>query len=129
MKKNCIACNIEDAKYKCPTCLVYYCSVSCCNVHRANKCTLTKRKEEAVDDSNERYEHTTRDTIPIKRLKLLENDDTLKTILRNTHLRNLLTTIDKSKAPENIMQKAMLEPIFVEFADACLKVVEPQSDN
>lgn len=24
------------------------------------------------------------------------------------------------------MQKAMLEPLFVEFADACLKVVEPR---
>ncbi|KAF5308076.1 hypothetical protein FQR65_LT06451 [Abscondita terminalis] len=124
--KFCVVCKNEDGKYKCPTCLVYYCSVACCNQHRANKCTLAKRKEEGLIPDSNKYEHTTRDTVPIKKLKLLESEETLKNILHNSHLRNLLTTIDKSKNPEDIMQKAMLEPIFVEFADACLKVVEPK---
>lgn len=54
----------------------------------------------------------------------------LKDILKNPHLRDLLEKIDKSEKPDAIMQKAMLEPLFVEFADACLKVVEPrQSDD
>ncbi|KAK4873705.1 hypothetical protein RN001_013065 [Aquatica leii] len=127
--KTCVVCNNNEGKYKCPTCLVYYCSVSCCNQHRANKCTLAKRKEEEIEDDSNKYEFTTRDTVPLKKLKLLENDETVKNVLSNTHLRNLLTAVDKSKNPEDIMQKVMLEPIFVEFADACLKVVEPETTD
>ena len=52
----------------------------------------------------------------------------LKQLLRNPHLRNLLKTVDSSSDAETIMQKMMLEPIFVEFADACLEVVEPCQD-
>lgn len=37
--------------------------------------------------------------------------------------------IDKAEDAEKIMQEAMQEPIFVEFADACLRIVDPQSDN
>ncbi|KAB0793396.1 hypothetical protein PPYR_13016 [Photinus pyralis] len=127
--KPCIICKDKEGKYKCPTCLVYYCSVTCCNEHRNTKCTLTKRKEEEIVEDSNKYEFRARDTIPHKKLKLLEEDKTLKNVLANPHLRSLLKTVDKSEQPETIMQKAMLEPIFVEFADACLKVVEPESTD
>lgn len=48
----------------------------------------------------------------------------MKKLLTNKHLQDLLQTIDQSEDPEKIMQKAMQEPLFVEFADACLKVVD-----
>lgn len=56
---------------------------------------------------------------------ILESNEEVTKLLTNSHLRNLLITVDNSQSPEEIMQKAMQEPIFVEFADACLKVVEP----
>lgn len=60
----------------------------------------------------------------------LEGNKKLVEMLKgNPHLRNLLSTIDKSNDPEDIMQKAMQEPLFVEFADACLEVIDPQKDE
>lgn len=63
----------------------------------------------------------------INDLNISETNEEVTKLLTNTHLRNLLITVDNSENPEEIMQKAMQEPIFVEFADACLKVVEPES--
>jgi hypothetical protein len=54
-----------------------------------------------------------------------EHNQELKNLLCNRHLRDMLLAIDKSTNPSTAMQQAMLEPIFVEFADECLKVVEP----
>lgn len=60
---------------------------------------------------------------------LLGDSEELKEILKNPHVRDLLENIDKTDKPDETMQKAMLEPLFVEFADACLKVVEPHQSN
>lgn len=58
-------------------------------------------------------------------MQLLGKNEEVKDLLKNKHLRDLLTQIDSCENPEKMMQKAMLEPIFVELADACLKVVDP----
>lgn len=60
-------------------------------------------------------------------LIITETSEEVTKLLTNSHLRNLLVTVDNSQNPEEIMQKAMQEPIFVEFADACLKVAEPDN--
>lgn len=57
---------------------------------------------------------------------ILETNEEVTKLLTSSHLRNLLVTVDNSEHAEEIMQKAMQEPIFVEFADACLKVVKPE---
>lgn len=58
-----------------------------------------------------------------------ETSEEVTKLLTNSHLRNLLVTVDNSENSQEIMQKAMQEPIFVEFADACLKVVEPEDSK
>lgn len=59
----------------------------------------------------------------------LGNNEEVNKLLTNHHLRNLLVTVDDAKNAEEIMQKAMQEPIFVEFADACLKVVDSKNEK
>jgi hypothetical protein len=51
----------------------------------------------------------------------------LKSLLRNPHLRRILSELDSSKSPWKDMGKVMLEPVFTEFADACLSVIEPMA--
>lgn len=55
----------------------------------------------------------------------------LKKCLENPHVREILKSLDKSDNPEKLIQEYMLEPIFTEFADACLNVVQTKniSDN
>lgn len=51
----------------------------------------------------------------------------LKDLLCNPHLRELLRTIDGADSKEEAMKAAMQEPLFVEFSDQCLKVVEKEA--
>uniref|UniRef100_A0A182SG88 Zinc finger HIT domain-containing protein n=1 Tax=Anopheles maculatus TaxID=74869 RepID=A0A182SG88_9DIPT len=49
-------------------------------------------------------------------------------MLYNPHLRQLLTEIDNGRDGMNAVKVAMMEPLFVEFADECLRLVEPAED-
>ncbi|XP_060521914.1 zinc finger HIT domain-containing protein 3 [Cylas formicarius] len=125
MNKTCSICG-GNGVYKCPICLIFYCSVKCCKKHREDKCEVIQREEKPIEKSNEKPEKS-KEEISAERLELLKNSDEVKQLLTNKHLQDLLITIDQAENAEEIMQKAMLEPIFVEFADACLKAVEPQT--
>lgn len=57
-----------------------------------------------------------------------DNCEPLQQLLYNPHLRSLLHQIDVSHNANLAMTAAMQEPLFVEFANACLQVVEPMSD-
>jgi hypothetical protein len=52
----------------------------------------------------------------------------MQQILQNPHLQELLVSVDRSPNAERAMQLAMQEPLFVEFADECLKIIEPIED-
>lgn len=49
----------------------------------------------------------------------------LRGLLLNPHLRQLLLTVDQAEDKSSLMKKYMQEPLFVEFADCCLRIVEP----
>lgn len=75
------------------------------------------------------YHYPTEDTIPLEKLEKLRESDDVKMCLANPHVRKIiedtLTSADRTEA----ISRAMTEPIFVELADACLKVVEPQDTH
>ena len=50
-------------------------------------------------------------------------------LLKNPHLRDLIKEVDGHPNPKLIMHQAMKEPLFTEFADVCLNVVEPPEDG
>ncbi|XP_025836513.1 zinc finger HIT domain-containing protein 3 [Agrilus planipennis] len=130
--KKCSICENADGIYKCPVCLVYYCSVACCKKHRELKCDIAKpveNTETAIKDEATAQKLITSDTVPVEKLKLLRESSELKNVLANPHLRNLLKAVDSCSDPDKVMQKVMLEPIFVEFADECLKIIEPESNR
>ena len=43
-------------------------------------------------------------------------------MLGNRHLRELLVEIDQATNPQQALQRAMNIPVFVEFADECLRM-------
>lgn len=118
----CKICSEIGAKYKCPKCLLPYCSVACYKTHNSsdncNRPIVAKKIEEAKEET------TTPDIlIPEKNLKKLQNSEKVKSLLCNPHLRKMLLHLDQHANHDNV-EKAMHEPIFVEFADACLSVVD-----
>lgn len=62
-------------------------------------------------------------------LFFLGNSEPLRRLLYNPHLRQLLQQIDVAPNAWKAMRAAMQEPLFVEFADECLKVVEPMTED
>ncbi|KAF9822632.1 hypothetical protein SFRURICE_012411 [Spodoptera frugiperda] len=128
---SCTHCE-QVAKYKCPVCRVPYCSVSCYKIHKETPCSPPQEPPKETNYSNTKeieYDYPTEDTVPIEKLKLLEQSTELKKCLENPHVREILDLLDTSPYPDELMKKYMQEPIFTEFVDACLNVVQPQSDN
>lgn len=87
------------------------------------------KEDEAIEDRcpGKINVFTTVDTVPQTRLEELEKSDAVKDLLKNEHLRSFLLEINSAAKPWHAMKLAMMEPIFVEFADACLKIVEEKS--
>lgn len=47
----------------------------------------------------------------------------------NSHLQEILEKIDNSTSPNEELEKAMIDPIFEEFATRCLEIVIDENKN
>jgi hypothetical protein len=56
-------------------------------------------------------------------LDLGQSNEVLE-LLKNRYLRAMIKTLDRSINPADDLQKAMMEPIFVQFVDQLLMIVE-----
>ena len=50
-------------------------------------------------------------------------------MLGNPHLQRMLRHMDNSERAEKDLEAAMKEPIFTEFVDQCLEIVEPSAQR
>uniref|UniRef100_A0A670JMV3 Zinc finger HIT-type containing 3 n=2 Tax=Podarcis muralis TaxID=64176 RepID=A0A670JMV3_PODMU len=131
------------AKYRCPGCRERYCSVSCCKKHK-EQCAPkaeprpqptsqeTSQRTASMNDEGRSWsvddiltEDDEDDKVPLQKLRLLGESEELKGLLLNPHLGQLLLTVDQAKDKSAILKTYMQEPLFVEFADCCLRIVEP----
>nr|SVE77377.1 EOG090X0JQ4 [Daphnia lumholtzi]SVE78002.1 EOG090X0JQ4 [Daphnia lumholtzi]SVE78630.1 EOG090X0JQ4 [Daphnia lumholtzi]SVE79260.1 EOG090X0JQ4 [Daphnia lumholtzi] len=127
---SCQICNAQPFKYKCPTCFIKYCSVPCFNVHKELPCekpSVAPQPENlTVENVPMAYKFATADTVPVEKLQALAQSDEVKECLSNPHVRNILKSLVQSQTPGTSIAAAMKEPIFLELAHACLKIVEPE---
>jgi len=133
MSGRCEVCSTGEYKYKCPTCTIKYCSVGCFSTHR-DSCippvqTTKEDSGQNGDAFNPEYKFQTTETVPIDKLQLLGSSGQLKHLLKNQHLQAFLKTLDEAENPPRLMRKAMREPLFIEFVDECLKIIEPTSQQ
>ncbi|XP_044134628.1 zinc finger HIT domain-containing protein 3 [Bufo gargarizans] len=134
MVRPCCTCSAESARYRCPRCRLQYCSVGCCKKHKET--CLPKEEKEAHSSSSFPDVMSTRgdllgendesDAISLQKLLLLGKSEELKGLLLNTHLRQLLVTLDQTEGKGQELKTYMQEPLFVEFADRCLSLVEAE---
>ncbi|KAL7736295.1 hypothetical protein ACLKA6_014773 [Drosophila palustris] len=138
----CVSCANVTNKYKCSKCLAPYCSLGCYKGHKGTtQCEEIARAQEATRLQQQPGKHvteeeptvyapfSTEDTIQPSFLQKLGNNEPLRQLLYNPHLRSLLQQIDVAHNANLTMTAAMQEPLFVEFANACLQVVEPMTDE
>uniref|UniRef100_A0A182RRY0 Zinc finger HIT domain-containing protein 3 n=1 Tax=Anopheles funestus TaxID=62324 RepID=A0A182RRY0_ANOFN len=135
MLADCEICNTNEHKYRCKICSLHYCSVVCYKKHQEQPCappppaaaSETAIREDCIPKKIILF--STMDTVPAEELELLGQSEHLKNLLYNPHLRQLLTEIDNARDGMNAIKVAMMEPLFVEFADECLRLVEPEVDK
>ncbi|KAF6779062.1 hypothetical protein AHF37_01536 [Paragonimus kellicotti] len=132
----CSVCTLASAIYKCPVCYAKYCSVSCYKQHKTASCNpkdgqnSPKTETDSAllfDDTadwNFELEETGADYVPVRKLELLRNSQQLRNLLGNPHLRRYLENINNSNRPDLAMERAMREPLFIEFADECLRTIQ-----
>ncbi|XP_063811069.1 zinc finger HIT domain-containing protein 3 isoform X4 [Pseudophryne corroboree] len=136
MQAPCCVCSVDTGKYRCPGCRARYCSLLCCKKHK-EECTPKEAPETtdaAAQPASSSYQQFERkddlleddesDTVPLQKLKLLEESEDLKQLLQNTHLRQVLLALERAEKKEEVLKEYMQEPLFAEFADKCLSVVD-----
>ncbi|KAL7838118.1 hypothetical protein AOLI_G00265220 [Acnodon oligacanthus] len=142
----CGVCSEQIPKYRCPTCRIRYCSLGCFKKHKSEdsceqvkECAapVTTTLPDALQSSADQPwtvddlldEGSESDRVPLEKLRQLGESEALLTVLQNPHLRELLMTVDSAEDKAKAMKKAMKEPLFVEFADQCLKIIEPTEEG
>ncbi|KAK7070165.1 Zinc finger HIT domain-containing protein 3 [Halocaridina rubra] len=127
---SCEICNNTDFRYKCPTCRLKYCSVSCYRTHREKSCEpkleeITIEIDRKGNSSYHQVLFPTDDTVSLETLEKLSESKELKKLLQNPHLCDIIKEVDSHPNPKLMMSRAMREPIFTEFTDVCLNIAEP----
>ncbi|XP_063002490.1 zinc finger HIT domain-containing protein 3 [Elgaria multicarinata webbii] len=145
----CVACGGSGpsaAKYRCPGCRERYCSVPCYKKHKEQcvaqivpvpqpaktteaSCDARRDAEGSPWSVDDILTEDDDDKVPFDKLQLLSESEELKGILLNPHLRALLLDVDRAEDKSAALKKYMQEPLFVEFADCCLRTVEPPEEE
>ncbi|CAH1800797.1 unnamed protein product [Owenia fusiformis] len=140
----CEVCKDVVSKYKCPTCRLKYCSVGCFKDHKKGdtcvpdeetsntQCDVSQKspnKHKAMSDGelseSSENDMETEDKVSKECLERLVGSKEIKDLLKNPHLQDMLVYLDSSENPTKDLENAMQEPIFTEFANTCLNIVEP----
>lgn len=134
----CSVCSDHPPKYRCPACKIRYCSLGCYKKHK-DTCLPVEQPAPVDPESTESFitetwtvedllhEDDIIDKVPLQRLQLLGQSKELRDLLCNPHLRQLLRSIDSADGKDDAMRAAMQEPLFVEFSDQSLKIVENEA--
>ncbi|CDS39744.1 Zinc finger HIT domain containing protein 3 [Echinococcus multilocularis] len=129
--KSCEVCKSAAWKYKCPSCLLKNCSLNC---YKAHKSVCVQPHGEKTEEQPQTeiplvpldLGDDCSDYIPTRLLEKLRTSERLKELLSNRHLRDYLVNLDNSRHPAKAIEKAMREPLFVEFADECLRLINQE---
>ncbi|KAL4223979.1 Zinc finger HIT domain-containing protein 3 [Mactra antiquata] len=139
-KPICEICKENEHKYRCPQCRIVYCSLGCYKTHK-DDCVSIKPEQPKTEPNTDvlltekilpEYElndEETEDKVNIEQLEELRNCEELKEMLGNPHLRQMMTSLVHADKPGPLLEKAMQEPIFTEFADTCLSIIENKDDE
>ncbi|KXS10877.1 hypothetical protein M427DRAFT_115459 [Gonapodya prolifera JEL478] len=124
----CGVCNLEPPKYKCPTCLINYCSLACFKNHKAIGCTKPEPvvPPHSADEPKAGIALEDEDDAALtdEQLRALGTDPAIRALLSSPDLRQVLNDIDSSKDPEARLERARANvPEFVQFVETCLDTV------
>ncbi|CAL5424999.1 unnamed protein product [Camellia sinensis] len=110
--RKCQVCDEAQSKYKCPTCLIPYCSVVCFKKHKEVPCVKPESSSEAKLSPIlhvERSYHVDEPSVVLQQLQLesIASSSEIRDALKDKELQKLIYSIDCSADAENELNKAM----------------------
>ncbi|XP_030532644.2 zinc finger HIT domain-containing protein 3 isoform X1 [Rhodamnia argentea] len=130
--RQCRVCNEAQSKYKCPSCLVPYCSLACFKRHKEAPCV----KPVSTDHHNEASSQELpvdrpfnidgpHDVVQQGQLESLASSSEIRDALKDERLQKLICKIDGSADPDSDLEKAMEVEAFRIFTDKILSAIGP----
>ena len=136
---------LEKPKYGCPAGFVPYCSLPCFWKHKEQckpatglvekkiRPALTAKTKKSVENEDDDDDSVAdflnsdeeEDRVSLQNLKNLGESAALRSLLLKPHLRQLMVGLNQADDKAKLMRACMQEPLFVEFEDCCLSIVEP----
>ncbi|KAM3689636.1 hypothetical protein ACB094_09G060800 [Castanea mollissima] len=131
--RKCEVCNEALSKYKCPSCLVPYCSLPCFKKHKEIPCAKPVSSEEKptpVPESLVERPLTVEkpgDVLQKLQLEAIASSSEIRDALKDGNLQKLIDNIDGSPDAENELDKAMGVEVFRTFTEKILSAATASS--
>ncbi|KAG8370863.1 hypothetical protein BUALT_Bualt13G0027600 [Buddleja alternifolia] len=143
--KSCEICEEAQSKYKCPACLIPYCSLACYKKHKEIPCTKPESSSEekvspasapsdgsAIAPSDEKpcYIDEPIEMLQNSQLQSIASSNEIRDLIKDKKLQKLIYDIDCSADAENELDEAMEEATFRLFAEKrSIRIVESAELN
>ncbi|XP_030927509.1 zinc finger HIT domain-containing protein 3 isoform X2 [Quercus lobata] len=131
--RKCEVCNEALSKYKCPSCLVPYCSLVCFKKHKEIPCAKpvsSEGKPTPVLESLVERPLTAEqpgDVLQKLQLEAIASSSEIRDALKDGNLQKLIYNIDGSPDAENELDKAMGVEVFRTFTEKILSAASASS--
>lgn len=134
--KICLVCNKSEAKYKCPTCKLRYCSVPCCKSHRMNSdncipntSDTSRRHMELISNVEISTNSTEQHELQLNatQIQKLSSSLYIKDMIQSKRLREDLIKIDSGNDRLNILRLMRLKN--TELNEFFVRLMEEISDD
>ncbi|KAI0527288.1 hypothetical protein KFK09_002887 [Dendrobium nobile] len=130
--RQCQICQEAQYKYKCPSCLLPYCSLACFKKHKENPCQKLTPHEETISMVLPERAFEVDETnwiLGSEQLQLIAQSKAIRDALNDIELQKLVYKIGSCSNPEEELDKAMEREGFPQFTEMILSVVRSKNQT
>ncbi|KAL8224998.1 hypothetical protein R6Q57_017555 [Mikania cordata] len=130
-QKECKVCEKTESRYKCPVCLIPYCSLVCFKKHKEIQCVKpvpaldndTSTTITTVDVDRPFYVDAADEVLQRSQLECIASNTEIIDALKDKELQKLIHKIDSSADSESELDKAMEDEAFRLFTEKILSTL------
>ncbi|XP_043706192.1 zinc finger HIT domain-containing protein 3 isoform X2 [Telopea speciosissima] len=127
--RQCEVCKDAQSKYKCPSCLVPYCSLVCFKKHKEIPCgkAVSLEPKPCSIRLPEKSCQVDEPSLLLQkeRLESLAFSSEVREALKDVELQKAIGKIDSSIGAENELDRAMGNDLFLKFTEKILSIISP----
>ncbi|KAJ4968604.1 hypothetical protein NE237_015305 [Protea cynaroides] len=127
--RQCEVCKNAQSKYKCPSCLVPYCSLVCFKKHKEIPCAkaVSPKPEPCPIRLPDKSYQVDEPSLVLQKnqLESLAFSIEIREALKDVELQKVIGKIDSSTGAEIELDRAMENELFCEFTEKVLSIISP----